>query len=141
VNQIFRFYVDSHKPWIRAGTTYFPKALISKIFDILSDEQIVEIAGHLTRDVKEMTQAGWPRNREYNLSEYINAVCNWLDVSGFPYTRNKTDSSIIMTIRFDMSKKWCTFFGKLQEIVFREFKVEDLTVKVTGNVVSLAIQT
>ena len=30
VNQIFRFYVDSHKPWIRAGTTYFPKALISK---------------------------------------------------------------------------------------------------------------
>jgi hypothetical protein len=101
----------------------------------------VEIAGHLTRDVKEMTQAGWPRNREYNLSEYINAVCSWLDVSGFPYTRNKTDSSIIMTIRFDMSEKWCTFFGKLQEIVFREFKVEDLTVKVTGNVVSLAIQT
>ena len=141
VNQIFRFYVDSHKPWIRAGTTYFPKALISKIFDILSNEQIVEIAGHLTRDVKEMAQAGWPRNREYNLSEYINAVCSWLDVSGFPYTRNKTDSSIFMTIRFDMSEKWCTFFGKLQEIVFREFKVEDLTVKVTGNVVSLAIQT
>ena len=141
VNQIFRFYVDSHKPWIRAGTTYFPKALISKIFDILSNEQIVEIAGHLTRDVKEMAQAGWPRNREYNLSEYINAVCSWLDVSGFPYTRNKTDSSIIMTIRFDMSEKWCTFFGKLQEIVFREFKVEDLTVKVTGNVVTLAIQT
>ena len=62
-----------------AGTTYFPKALISKIFDILSDEQIVEIASHLTRDVKEMTQTGRPRNREYNPSEYINALCSWLD--------------------------------------------------------------
>lgn len=141
VNQIFRFYVDSHKPWVRAGTTYFPKALISKIFDFLSDGQIAEVAGHLTRDIKEMTQTGWPRNREYDPSEYINALCSWLDVSGFPHTRNKTNTSIIMTIRLDMSEKYCTFFGKLQEIVFREFKLEDSIVKVKGNVVTLVIQT
>jgi hypothetical protein len=141
MNQIFRFYVDYHKPWILAGNTYFPKGLISKIFDILSDEQIVEIAGYLTRDVKELTQKGWPWG-EYNPSDYIDGLCRWLDVSGFPYTRNKTDSGIIMTTRIDMSEKWCTFFGKLQEIIFREFKVEDsITVKVTGNIVTLVIQT
>jgi hypothetical protein len=141
VNQIFRFYFDSHKPWVRAGNTYFPKALISKIFDFLSDGQIAEVAGHLTRDIKEMTETGWPRNREYDPLEYINALCSWLDVSGFPYTRNKTNSSIIMTIRLDMSEKYCTFFGKFQEIVFREFKLEDSIVKVKGNVITLVIQT
>jgi hypothetical protein len=128
VNQIFRFYVDSHKPWIRAGTTYFPKALISKIFDILSDEQIVEIASHLTRDVKEMTQTGRPRNREYNPSEYINALCSWLDVSGFPYTRNKTNSGIIMTIRFDMSVVHPSYLESVVDQLTRLFSESFLVV-------------
>jgi hypothetical protein len=29
VNQIFRFYIDSHKPALLAGNIYFPKPLLS----------------------------------------------------------------------------------------------------------------
>jgi hypothetical protein len=44
VNKIFRFYIDSHKPSLLAGNIYFPKPLLSKMIDVLSDEQIEEVA-------------------------------------------------------------------------------------------------
>jgi hypothetical protein len=40
MNQIFRFYIDSHKPFILSGNTYFSKAFVSRTVGILSDEQI-----------------------------------------------------------------------------------------------------
>ncbi|CAN5427375.1 hypothetical protein BH18THE2_BH18THE2_07200 [soil metagenome] len=42
---------------------------------------------------------------------------------------DKTDKGDIVTMRFDMGKKWCTFFGKVHEIMFRDFKVENSTVE------------
>lgn len=54
VNQIFRSYIDIHKVHFLAGSAYFSKTFISKIFHILSDEQIVEIAeDYVIRGVKQ----------------------------------------------------------------------------------------
>jgi hypothetical protein len=41
--------------------------------------------------------------RKYKPSDYIDRLCNWLDVSGFPYTYDKTDSDDVVRIRFDMA--------------------------------------
>jgi len=138
VNQIFRSYIDIHKVHFLAGSAYFSKTVISKIFHILSDEQIMEIAeDYVKRGVKqELQMAG----RKYKSSDYINGLCRWLDVSGFPYIHDKTDSIDIITIRFDMGEKWSIFFGKVHEILFRDFKVKNSRVEVTGNTVTLSIQ-
>ena len=139
VNQIFRFYTDYHKPLLISGNTYFSKAFISKIFDILNDEQIVEIAEDYVRRVikEQMQMARW----KYISSDYICGLRHWLDVSSFPYTHDKTDGIDIITIRFDMGGKWSVFFGKVHEILFKDLKVENSRVEVTGNAVTLTVQT
>jgi hypothetical protein len=39
-----------------------------------------------------------------------------------------------------MGEKWSIFFGKVHEILFRDFKVKNSRVEVTGNTVTLSIQ-
>jgi hypothetical protein len=139
VNQIFRFYIDSHKPFILSGNTYFSKAFVSRTVGILSDEQIEEAAEDYVRiEVKDQLHMS---RRKCNPSDYIDRLCNWLDVSGFAYTHDKTDSGDIVRIRFDMGKKRSIFFGRVHEIMFRDFRVEDSTVEITDNTVTLTIQT
>jgi hypothetical protein len=44
VNQIIKLYITWHKPAKQAGIGYFDKVLVSDIINLLSDEQIVQIA-------------------------------------------------------------------------------------------------
>jgi hypothetical protein len=139
VNQIFRFHIDSHKPALLAGDIYFPKTLISTIFDVLSDEQIEEVAqDYIKGGFKEQMQMV---NRKYNLSDYLAGLAHWLDVSGFPYEHEKVNGVHTVRMRFDMGKRWCIFVGRVHQIMFRNFGVENSTVEITNNTVTLTIQT
>jgi hypothetical protein len=138
VNQIFRFYTDYHKPLLISGNTYFSKAFISKVFDILNDEQIGEIAeDYVRRVIREQMQMA---RCKYVFSDYIYGLRRWLDVSSFPYIVDRTDSSDFITIRFDMGERWSAFFGKVHEILFKDLKIENSKVEVTGNAVTLTVQ-
>jgi hypothetical protein len=89
VNKILRFYIDSHKPSLLAGNIYFPKPLLSKMIDVLSDEQIEEVADdYIKRGMKEQIQLA---RRNYNSLDYLEGLCHWLNVSGFPYKYDKAD--------------------------------------------------
>jgi hypothetical protein len=139
VNQIFRFYIDSHKPALLAGDIYFPKTLISTIFDTLSDEQIEEVAqDYISHGFKEQMQMS---KRKYETLDYLSGLTHWLDVSEIPYEHEKTDNVHTVRMRFDMGKRWCIFIGRLHEIMFRTFGVENSTVEITDNTVTFTIQT
>jgi hypothetical protein len=139
VNQIFRFYLDSHKPALLAGDIYFPKTLISTIFEVLSDEQIEKVTqDYIERGFKEQMQMS---KRKYKPLDYLAGLTHWLDVSEFPYEHEKTDSVHTVRMRFDMGKRWCIFVGRLHEIMFRDFRVEYSTVEITDNTVTFTIHT
>jgi hypothetical protein len=109
------------------------------MIDVLSDEQIEEVAeDYIKRGIKEQMRMS---RRDYKSLDYLNGLCHWLNVAGFPYKYDKTDSRVIMRMRFDMGKKWCIFIGRIHELMFRDFGVEDLTVEITDNSVTLTIQT
>jgi hypothetical protein len=120
VNQIFRFYIDSHKPFLLSGNTYFSKAFVSRTVGTLSDEQVEEAAEDYVKiEVKDQLHMS---RRNYNPLDYLEGLCYWLNVSGFPYKYDKTDGRVIVRIRFDMGKKWCIFIGRVHEIMFRGFQ-------------------
>ena len=104
-----------------------PQFVVSKIFDILSDEQVVEIAeDYLKYQFKDKRSC---LDDSITILSIMDAICSWCNASGFAYRHDKTDSDDIVTMRFDMGKKWWTFFGKVHEIMFRDFKVENSTVE------------
>jgi hypothetical protein len=44
INQILKFYIEWHRPSLKAGNIPFSKGLLARIFDILNDEQIDKMA-------------------------------------------------------------------------------------------------
>jgi hypothetical protein len=138
VNKILRFHIDFHKPILLVGHIYFPKTLISKIFDMLTDEQIEEVAEDYIKGAKEQMQMS---RQKYTPLDYLDGLRKWLNASAIPYEYQKTDSGVTLKIRYEMGKKWCIFSGRFHELMFRDFGVEDLTVEITDNTVTLTIQT
>jgi len=55
VNQIIKLYVSWHKSAKQAGIGYFDKVLVSDMINLLSDEQIVQLAEqHCKRRIKDI---------------------------------------------------------------------------------------
>jgi hypothetical protein len=138
VNKILRFHIDFHKPILLVGHIYFPKTLISKIFDMLTDEQIEEVAEDYIKGAKEQMQMS---RQKYTHLDYLDGLRKWLNASAIPYEYQKTDSGVTLKIRYEMGKKWCIFSGRFHELMFRDFGVEDSTVEIIDNTVTLTIQT
>src|ERR671921_134862 len=44
INQILKFYIEWNRPSLKAGNIPFSKRLLTRIFDILNDEQIDKMA-------------------------------------------------------------------------------------------------
>jgi hypothetical protein len=85
----------------------FSKLLLAKVFNILTNEQIDKDADYVKYDSKGQIHM---LKREYTLQSIMDVVCNWCEVSSFPYKYNVNDNNNntadIYTIRFDMGTKW-----------------------------------
>src|ERR671921_1827499 len=44
INQILKFYIEWNRPSLKAGNIPFSKRLLTRVFDILNDEQIDKMA-------------------------------------------------------------------------------------------------
>lgn len=50
---------------------------------------------------------------DLTFSSFMDAVCAWSEISGFPYRQyKKGNSADTYVIRFDMGARWSLFFGK-----------------------------
>jgi hypothetical protein len=109
INRILRFYIDYHLPLSRAEYIYFSKRFLTRIFDLLTDEQISKIAQDFVKyEFKEDMQM---IRSEDTLSSFLDALCRWLDESRFPYIHDNDEAndSDIYTIRFDMGTRYSSF--------------------------------
>ena len=137
IGQLLKTYVDYHKPAGKAGNIYFPKGLISRLFDYLPDEQIDKFASNWVNfDPKEQMNVF---RQEYTLSIYMTTLCDWLKVSHFPFSQNRTNLDETITIRFDMGRKFSAFFGRCMELICRQFNVINPKLEVTNNTVMFTI--
>jgi hypothetical protein len=105
---------------------------------MLTDEQIEEVAEDYIKGAKEQMQMS---RQKYTPLDYLDGLRKWLNASAIPYEYQNTDSGVTLKIRYEMGKKWCIFSGRFHELMFRDFGVEDSTVEITDNTVTLTIQT
>ena len=139
-NQILKLYLKWHKPSHNAGNIDFSKGLLTRIYDVLTDEQIAKIAEEYVKD--EMKETMYMLGAENTISSYLDSMCTWFEVSGFPYRYNKTNNGSIDTIsvRFDMGRKWSKWYEQFIQNIFRSLKVKNIESEVTNNSVMLKIE-
>jgi hypothetical protein len=137
-NQIFKSYVNWHKPANKAGLIYISKALFARAMDGLTDEQIVELADYMAKyHVKEEMHM---LRREYTFSCFIDVLLSWLEVSGFHYRHDNVNNADIYVMHFDMGRKWSLFFGKFLQFVFEDLKLKNIEFEVTDNMIVFRIR-
>jgi predicted DNA-binding ribbon-helix-helix protein len=138
VNQILKSHLKWHNLAKKSGFAYISKDLMTKILAYLSDEQVIPMTQDFCK--QHLADIMLMLRDENSFPCYLDALCFWLDESGFNY-RIKRDGDVdTYRIYFDMGRKWSLYFKTQMEIVFENYKVNDAEAKMTDNAVILKIK-
>jgi hypothetical protein len=138
VNQIIKNYVSWHKPAKQAGIGYFDKVLVSDMINLLSDEQIVQLAQqHFKRRINDIV---YMLENQTFFPPSFDSTINWIEVSGFNYKYNVNQDCKTLVIQFDMGRKWSLFFYTYIQLALEYYKITDSQYDVTENTVVIKIK-
>jgi hypothetical protein len=133
-SQIFRSHVEYDMYASKAGMVSFPKSLLVRIMNRLSDQEVDQLSEHIAKnEIKDMTLL--VRN-QYSLSAFLDMIESWLRVSGFAYRREVTDGGQTFVIQHDMGKRWSTYFERLFKYVLQDLDEKKPAFDITDNSVA-----
>ena len=140
-SQIFQSHVEYDVYAARAGMISFPKALLIRLMEGLSEHEVGDLSKYIAKnEIKDMTLL---LKKEYNLSSFLDTIESWIRVSGFPYRRDQDsidDRIQTFVIQHDMGKRWSIYFEKLFRYVFEDLKMRKFSFDNTDNSVAFKIQ-
>lgn len=136
-SQIFQSHVEYHKYSSQAGMVSFPKSLLVRIMNRLSEREVESLSEHIAKnEIKDMTRL---MKSAYSLSAFLDVFESWLRVSGFAYKRETIDNSEIFVVQHEMGRRWSIYFEKLIEYVFKDLNENKPSFEVTDNSVAFKI--
>lgn len=90
IGHLLKTYVDYHRPAAKAGFG---------LFDNLAEEKVDKFDSDWVEfDPNEQMNVF---RQDYKLSHYIATLCDWLKVSEFSFSQDRTEYDETITIRFD----------------------------------------
>lgn len=136
--QIFQSHVEYDTYASRAGMVSFPKSLLVRLMDSLSEREVDQLSEYISKnEIKEMTLLV---KNEYTLSAFLDMIESWLRASGFGYRRDVIDGVQTFVIQHDMGKRWSIYFEKLIKYVFEDLSEKTPTFTITDNSVAFRIR-
>ena len=136
--QIFQSYVEYDMYAPRAGMISFPKSLLVRIMDRLSEQEVGQLSEYIAKnEFKEMTLLV---KNEYNLPAFLDMIESWLRASGIGYRRDVIDSVQTFVIQHDMGKRWSTYFQKLIKYAFRDLNENEPVFDISENTIAFRIR-
>ena len=136
-SQIFQSHVEYHMYSSRAGMVSFPKSLLVRIMNKLSEGEVDALSEHIAKnEIKDTIRL---MKNEYSIPAFLNMFESWLRVSGFVYRRDITDSVQTFVIQHDMGRRWSNYFEKLIGYVFEDLNEEKPSFDVSDNALSFRI--
>lgn len=138
-NQIFNQHVDFSATAGKAGLVSFPKALLVKVLDKFTEEEVAEVARLIAQT--EMADIVYIMRRKFDLESFLEMTESWVRASGFPYHHDVKDGEHSFVIQHDMSKKWSLYLAELFEYTFESLTDKPAKFSVTGNTVVFTVQT
>ena len=136
-SQIFQSYVEYDMYTSRAGMVSFPKSLLVRLMNRLSEQEVEQLSEYIAKnDFKEMTLLV---KNDYNLSAFLDMIESWLRVSGIGYRRDVIDSVQRFVIQHDMGKRWSTYFEKLIKYAFKDLNENEPIFNKSDNSIAFRI--
>src|SRR6478609_8968158 len=138
VNQIIKLYVSWHKSAKQAGIGYFDKVLVSDMINLLSDEQIVQLAEqNCKRRIKDIV---YMLENQTSFPPSFDSTINWIEASGFNYKYIANKEFKTLVIQLDMGRKWSLFFYTYIQLALEYYTITDSKCDMTENTVVIKIK-
>jgi hypothetical protein len=138
-NQIFEQYLDYNANAAKAGIIGFPKVLLIKLIDNLSEEEIVQIAQNIaTTQVKDMV---FLLKGKYTIESFLAVVESWIRASGFPFKHEINGTRHLYIIQHDLNKKWSLYLSKLFEFVMEDLIERRPIFQISNNSIVFEVDT
>ncbi len=119
-NQKLKSYVRWHKPANKAGIVYTPKTLLTDVFEMLTEEQIIQVTENWVK--KHSKDIMIMMNKDYKLTSFLDGFKVYLDLSGFNYTRHEDGSFEQYIIKFEMEKSLTFIWANIFSFYFWNYK-------------------
>lgn len=137
VGHIFKQYLDWNSNAGRALLVPFPRALLVKIMDKMSDEEIVDLAKYIADE--EIEDIILLLKSNYTPQSFLDVIVSWLDVSNMPYRHSENGAIHSYVIQHDMSKKWSLYLGELFKHVFENLLKRRFDYTITKNTIAFKV--
>lgn len=137
VSQIMKQHSEWHSNAAKAGFIAVRRALLTKLMERISEEEISSLASDLAR--KETKDFVLLLRSEYNIESSLNVVESWIRISGFPFRHETTDTVHSYVIQHDMGKKMSLCLASLYQNLFKEFGLDKTQLDISDNTISFVV--
>ena len=138
-NQIFEQYIDYNANAAKAGLIAFPRVLLIKLMDKLSEEEIVQIARNIaTTQVKDMVLL---LKSTYTIESFLAVVESWIRTSGFPFKHEISGTRHLYIIQHDLNKNWSLYLSKLFDFVMEDLVERRPMFQINNNSIVFEVDT
>jgi hypothetical protein len=132
VNQIFKNHIDWHRYASQGRSIDYPRNVISRVFDKLTQEELSEIAVDTAK--KNFVDLALLRG-EVTISFYLDTIENWLRVSALPYKHEVNDNVHNFIIEHRMGKNFSFFLKEYNSNILDMLEIKS-DFNITDNIVA-----
>jgi hypothetical protein len=137
-SQIFDQYLNWNSTAPQAGLIPQPKHLLIKIFEKLTNDEIIEIANHVAEtQVKSLMLA---TRKEYTIGALMKGIEYWTKASNFPSSHVEKSGGIHQyIIQHEMGKKWSLYYKQVFGKTFEQLGVKSPKIDTTDHTLVMTI--
>ena len=132
VNQIFKDHLGWHRYASDGRSIDFPRNVISRVFDELTQTELSEIAVDMAK--KNFVDLALLRG-EVTISFYLDTIQNWLRVSALPYKHEINGDVHNFTIEHRMGKNFSYFLKEYNSNILDMLEIKS-DFSITDNIVA-----
>jgi hypothetical protein len=132
VNQIFKDHLDWHRYASQGRSIDFPRTVMSRVFDKLTQEELSEIAVDIAK--KNFVDLALLRGK-VTLSFYLHTIQNWLRVSALPYKHEVNGNVHNFIIEHRMGKNFSFFLKEYNSNILDMLEIKT-DFNITDNIVA-----
>ena len=140
-SQVFQSHADYEIYASRAGMVSFPKALLIRIMDKLSDDEVAKLSEYIAEnEIKDFVLI---MNQEYTIRAFLRTIESWLRATGFVYRRESLleDPNIhVFVINHSMGRRWSLYFEKLLKYCLNDLGYKSTAFDVTDSSIAFKVK-
>jgi hypothetical protein len=136
MDQIMRDHLDWHANAADAKMVYMPKLLISKIVNLLTEQQISRIARDVSKEFKDICLM---LRGEFTMLSFLDVIMTWLRINETPNRQFQNPEDFRLFVKHDMGYNYSLLVKEIFRCVVSDLYHIEMESIVTENTLGIRI--